>query len=124
MLRFCLPVLGTAMLAARVAAASHSEQFGAGQAAHTESCAACHGETGRGGPGYANPIWGPGAQLAKYRSAAGLFEYGQLMMRFDDPTRVSDEVKLAITLYLLANHGVLPQDARLDPGSAGGVALR
>lgn len=124
MLRFFVPVLGAALFVAPVTAASPSEQFRAGQAAYAENCAACHGETGRGGPGYANPIWGPGAQLAKYRNAAGLFEYNQLMMPFDDPTRVADEVKLAITLYLLANHGVLPQDARLDPGNAGGVALR
>jgi cytochrome c len=124
MLRLLVPVLGASLLVVPVTAASPSEQFRAGQAAYAENCAACHGETGRGGPGYANPIWGPGAQIAKFRNAAGLFEYHQLMMPFDDPTRVPDDVKMAITLYVLANHGVLQQDARLDAASAGAIALR
>jgi mono/diheme cytochrome c family protein len=63
MLRHVVPALGALLLAAPVIAASPSEQFRAGQAAYAENCAACHGETGRGGPGYANPIWGPGAQI-------------------------------------------------------------
>lgn len=117
--------LSVALVAAvPVVASSPSPQFAAGRAAFAESCAACHGETGRGGPGYANPIWGQGAQLAKYRTAAGLFEYHQLMMPFDDPTRISDELKWALTLYVLANHGTLGQDAQLGPANAGAVAIR
>ena len=39
----------------------------------------CHGENGRGGQGYANPIWGAGAQIKKFKNAQGLFEYHQLL---------------------------------------------
>jgi mono/diheme cytochrome c family protein len=125
MTRYLALALGAALVAAvPVVASSPSQQFTAGRAAFAENCANCHGENGRGGPGYANPIWGPGAQLTKYRTAAGLFEYHQLMMPFDDPTRISDELKWALTLYVLVNHGTLQQDARLDAGNAAGIALR
>jgi mono/diheme cytochrome c family protein len=105
-------------------ALAQSAQFRIGEAAYAANCVQCHGETGRGGPGYANPIWGPGAQLAKYRTAAGLFEYHQLMMPFDDPTRMNDDTKLAITLYVLARHGVVQHDAQLNAGNMAGIAIR
>lgn len=125
MIRYLVPAAGVALLLGLpVVAQAPSEQFLAGRASFAENCAACHGEAGRGGPGYANPIWGQGAQLAKYRTAFGLFEYHQLMMPFDDPTRIDDETKWALTLYVLVNHGVLRPEARLDAASARSVALR
>ena len=125
--RIFLALAGAAALAASplvLASPAPSDQFRAGQAIYAESCAACHGDTGRGGPGFANPIWGAGASLAKYRTAAGLFEYHQIMMPFDDPTRLADELKWAVTLYLLANHGTVAPDTRLDAANAGGIAIR
>lgn len=113
-----------AVIALPALSGDESAQFRAGRAAYAENCAQCHGETGRGGPGYANPIWGRGAQLAKYRTAMGLFEYHQLMMPFDDPTRIADDLKWAMTLYVLVNHGVLPPEATLDAGNAAAIAIR
>jgi mono/diheme cytochrome c family protein len=101
-----------------------SEQFRQGRAVFAEACAICHGETGQGGPGYANPIWGDRAQIAKYRTAQGLFEYHQMLMPFDDPMRLSDDAKWAVTLYVLANHGTMPRDATLDAQNAGSVQIR
>lgn len=119
-----LLLLAAALSLAAGKAAASSEQFLRGQAAFAETCAQCHGATGRGGPGYANPIWGQGAQIAKYKTAAGLFEYNQLLMPFDDPTRVSDEAKWAVTLYILANHGAVPPASTLGPGNAASVPIR
>ena len=105
-------------------AQSGSKQFKQGRAVFAETCAMCHGDAGRGGPAYANPIWGPGAQITKYRTAQGLFEYHQMLMPFDDPSRVPDDAKWAVTLYVLANQGVLPADGTLGPQNAGTVQIR
>jgi len=117
--------LGAALaMAVPVLASAPSAQFQRGQAAFVENCAACHGENGRGGSGYANPIWGQGAQLAKYRNAAALFEYHQLMMPFDDPTRITDELKWDLTLYVLVRHGTLAEGAELGAANAASVPIR
>lgn len=100
-----------------------SEQVRRGRAVFAAACSACHGETGRGGVGYANPIWGDGARIAKYKHAGALFEYNQLLMPFDDPTRVGDEAKWAVTAYILAEHGALPRDGTLGPDNAASVVI-
>lgn len=115
---------GVALLATQRTTIADSDQFRAGETAYAQTCAACHGEAGRGGSGYANPIWGQGARIAKFRDAAGLFEYNQMLMPFDDPTRVSDELKWAVTLYLLAKHGAVSADGTLGPQNASGVPIR
>jgi cytochrome c len=119
-----IPVAAVCLAAASGLANVPSRQFTEGQAAYAEHCAVCHGETGRGGPGFANSIWGQGARISKFRTAAELFEYHQLMMPFDDPSRVSDEVKWAVTLYLLANHGTVAPSTTLDAATAGSIAIR
>jgi cytochrome c len=113
-----------ALLAVPSLAAAQSPQFQQGAATFAETCAVCHGATGRGGAAYANPIWGQGAQLAKFGTAQGLFEYHQLLMPFDNPQRVSDELKWAVTLYVLANHGAVGNDTTLGPANAGSVRIR
>ena len=86
-------------------------------------CALCHGANGRGGQGYANPIWGEGAQIRKFKHAQGLFEYHQLLMPFNDPTLLTDDQKWAVTAYLLANHGVLVRGDTLDPAKASQLTI-
>lgn len=117
-------MLVVASIASPSGADAQSAQYREGQRLFAEACAACHGPTGRGGPAYANPIWGQGAQLSKYGTAQGLFEYQQMLMPFDDPSRVSDALKWAVTLYVLANHGTLPRDATLGPQNAGAIRIR
>lgn len=120
-----VPLLAVGLLAAVPALAQPSEQFRAGQAAYAETCAVCHGANGRGGAAFATPIWGQGSNIAaKFPTGAQLLEYNQLLMPFDDPSRVSDELKLAITLYMLANHGAVPVGASLTEAGAAGVAIR
>jgi mono/diheme cytochrome c family protein len=117
-------LLITALVALPSLAAAESPQFREGQRLFAETCSACHGPTGRGGPAYANPIWGQGAQIAKFGTAQGLFEYHQMLMPFDDPSRLSDELKWAVTLYVLANHGAVGSDATLGPQNAGSIRIR
>jgi mono/diheme cytochrome c family protein len=114
----------TVLLAWPMFAAAQSPQYREGQKLFAETCAICHGPTGRGGPAYANPIWGQGAQIAKFGTAQGLFEYHQMLMPFDNPARVSDELKWAVTLYVLANHGAVGNDTTLGPQNAGTVRIR
>ncbi len=105
--------------------AQPSAQFQAGQAAYAETCAVCHGANGRGGAAFATPIWGPGSNIAaKFPTGAQLLEYNQMLMPFDDPSRVSDELKLAITLYMMANHGALRPEASVSEAEIGPVAIR
>lgn len=123
MTRVSALLMGAALLAAPALGTGGSEQFRQGQATFAETCAMCHGENGRGGAGYANPIWGEGAQIAKFVTAERMFEYHRDLMPFDDPTRVSDEAKWAVTLFILANHGAVPADATLGPQNAASVAI-
>jgi cytochrome c len=101
-----------------------SPQIAEGQRLYAENCAACHGDDGRRGAGFQTPIWGERTQIAKFNNALGLFEYNQMMMPFDDPTRLSDEQKWAIIAYMLANHGAIPRDATLDAATAATVRIR
>ncbi|WP_161988461.1 c-type cytochrome [Elioraea sp. Yellowstone] len=117
---------GVAMLAARGVpqALAASSQVERGRAVYAEACAVCHGEDGRGGAGFGNPIWGEGAQIRKFRHGAGLLEYNLTLMPFDDPTRVSDDDKLAVTAYILARHGAMAEGATLSEAEAAAIAIR
>ncbi len=124
---FVAAALG-ASIAATVPAASpgkaENPQLERGRAVYAAACAVCHGDDGRGGAGYGNPIWGPGAQIAKFGKAAELLAYNLMLMPFDDPTRVPDEDKLAVTAYLLHRHGVLAEGVELTEETARALALR
>jgi S-disulfanyl-L-cysteine oxidoreductase SoxD len=101
-----------------------SPQIAEGERLYAENCAACHGEDGKRGAGFQTPIWGERTQIGKFNDALGLFEYNQLMMPFDDPTRLTDEQKWAIIAYMLANHGAIARNATLDAGMAATVRIR
>jgi cytochrome c len=101
-----------------------SRQVAEGHRLYMENCAACHGEDGQRGAAYQTPIWGSRAQIRKFETALGLFEYNQLTMPFNDPNQINDVEKLAIVAFLLANHGAMPADATLEYGQAAGIRLR
>jgi cytochrome c len=115
-------LLGPAALA--TAGGERSPQVSHGARLYAEHCAACHGDDGRAGAGYQTPIWGQGAKIARFEHAMGLFEYNQMMMPFDDPTKMSDEDKWAVTAYILANHGAMTPSSALAPAEAGTIAIR
>lgn len=119
------PTILAAALAATPAlpAFAESDQIAEGARLFAETCAICHGADGRGGQGYPNPIWGDGAQIRKFSHAQGLFEYNQLLMPFDDPTKLDNDEKWAVVAYILANHGVIARDEELAPEEASTIAI-
>ena len=82
---------------ALASANSPSAQIQAGEGLYLQHCALCHGAKGRDATVFPRPIWGPGHELAKFQHARGLFEYLQSLMPFDDPTKLDDTAKIAIT---------------------------
>lgn len=115
--------LGTVFPAA-VPARAENPQLERGRAVYAEACAVCHGADGRGGPGYGNPIWGQGAQIAKFGHAGELLVYTVMLMPFDDPTKLSDEDKLAATAYVLHRHGALAEGKELTVENAKSLVLK
>ncbi|WP_114376157.1 c-type cytochrome [Elioraea thermophila] len=114
----------TVSLPTAAPARAENPQLERGRTVYAEACAVCHGADGRGGPGYGNPIWGQGAQIAKFGHAGELLAYTQMLMPFDDPTRIPDEDKLAVTAYVLHRHGVLAEGMKLTVENAKSVTLK
>lgn len=83
---------------------------------YQQNCALCHGVTGRDATVFPRPIWGPGHDIAKFGTAKGLFEYLQLLMPFDDPSKMDDVQKTAVVAYMLVRNGNLSPDATLPVG--------
>jgi cytochrome c len=119
-----LAALAVSSVALASGTSPRSQQVSQGARLFAENCAACHGDDGRAGAGYQTPIWGQGAKIARFETAMGLFEYNQMMMPFDDPTKLSDEDKWAISAYMLANHGAIAPTAELVPAAAGAIAIK
>lgn len=101
-----------------------SAQVTQGAALYAEHCALCHGADGKRGAGFQTPIWGPGTQIAKFANAQGLFEYNQMLMPFNDPTTLNDEQKMAITAYILANHGAMPRTGEVTAANMATIPIR
>ena len=118
------PVLGAAIPLALGAGPAPSPQIAEGARLYAEHCALCHGADGRRGEGFQTPIWGERTQIRKFNTAFGLFEYNQMLMPFDDPSKLTDEQKWAVVAYILANHGTIPRDATLDPAQAKNIPIR
>jgi hypothetical protein len=62
--------------------------------------------------------------IPKFRTAQGRFACHPILMPFDDPARVPDTLKWAITWFILANHGALPRETALGPEHAASVPIR
>lgn len=118
-----LGVLAWASTALSQAPAPHAQVQRGGES-YAKHCALCHGEDGRGGTAFPRPIWGGGHDLAKFGNARGLIEYLQLQMPFDDPTKVSDEEKLAIAAFMLTRNGTLKGGEPLSKAGAAATALK
>ncbi len=102
-----------------VAAADEpSEQVAHGAELYAANCAICHGDDGMGGAGFPSPVWGEGSQIRKFSHGRGLFEYNAMLMPFDDPSKLDMDEKLAVTAYLLANHGAMAASDTITAGDA------
>ncbi len=110
--------------AAQAQAATRSAQVELGARLYATHCSLCHGADGKRGAAFQTPIWGGGALIARFGHGQGLFEYLQLLMPFDDPSKLSDEQKWAVTAFMLVSHGALPAQQTLGPGNAKGIAIK
>ncbi len=113
-LRIAACAFGFLLAAVAPVAAQESPQVKQGGALFKEHCAKCHGDDGRGGEGYGNPLWGNGGVIGKFATVAELYEYNQLMMPFDNPAAINDKEKLAVVAFILANHNVIKRNEIVD----------
>ena len=101
-----------------------------GKQLYAQQCAACHGATGREGP---DPVLvGGQGTLATQQPvltigsfwpyATTVFDYIRRAMPFNAPGSLADQQVYALTAFLLAANGVVPQDTVLDKASL--AALR
>lgn len=93
-----------------------SAQVLQGASLYQQNCALCHGVNGRDASVFPRPIWGNGHDIAKFSNAKGLFEYLQMLMPFDNPAKVNDVDKTAITSYMLVRNGNLLASETLPTG--------
>ena len=120
-----LPILGMVVgFSAASGTMAPSRQVSEGQQLYMENCAACHGDDGQRGAAYQTPIWGARAQIRKFETALGLFEYNQIAMPFNDPNQINDVEKLSIVAFLLANHGAMPASTTLEYGGTASILIR
>lgn len=96
--------------------ANASPQVLLGAKLFQQHCSLCHGVQGRNATVFPKPIWGPGHDIAKFGTSKGLFEYLQLVMPFDNPAKINDADKLAVTAYMLARNGNMKPDGQLPVG--------
>jgi len=93
-----------------------------GKQHYAQQCAACHGASGREGP---DPVLvGGQGTLATQQPvltigsfwpyATTVFDYIRRAMPFNAPGSLSDQQVYALTAFLLAANGVVPQDTVLD----------
>lgn len=118
----CLPLSGLFATRSSVLA-QEAPQIAQGRAHYVEHCQLCHGADGQKGEAYQMPIWGPGAQIAKFGNAQGLVDYMQLMP-FNDPSLLNETQKLAVVAYMLAQHGSIKPSDTLQPNQTGTVPIR
>jgi cytochrome c len=97
----------------------------AGAQVYATHCVACHGAGGAGQPND-RLVGGQGTlnQLAQTRTlgsywpyASTVFDYIRRAMPFHAPQSLSNDQVYAVTAYLLAENGIIEQNAKLDARS-------
>ncbi|MFN4099941.1 MAG: c-type cytochrome [Pararhodobacter sp.] len=98
-------------------------QIGSGAEVWRDHCAACHGDLGEGGGGYASPVIDTRG-LDKLRTGHRLFIYNRGMMPFQEPGSLDEEAYWQVTAWMMAMNGWLDTlDAPLGADNARGVAI-
>ena len=96
--------------------ANASPQIAEGAKLYQANCSICHGVNGRDAAAFPRPIWGQGQDIKKFLTAKGLFDYLQMLMPFDDPNKINDQQKTAITAFMLLQNGNIPANVTLPLG--------
>jgi hypothetical protein len=61
--------------------------------------------------------------LSKFATTKGLFEYLQMLMPFDNPSKINDEQKTAIVAFMAVMHGAA-KPAESKPLGGNSVVLK
>ena len=96
-----------------------SPQIIDGAKLYQSNCSVCHGVNGRDAATFPRPMWGQGQDIKQFLTAKGLFDYLQMLMPFDDPNKINDQQKTAITAFMLLQNGNVPATAILPLGGDG-----
>ncbi len=118
-------------VAPTVAGSSSTAPAGAGQTAgqlaeqgktvFASHCAKCHGDQGQGVTAPANI--GPNAQLDKYSTAKGLYDYVSTLMPNDAPGSLTPDEYLQVTSFLLLQNNFVTPETPISPSTLGGISL-
>jgi mono/diheme cytochrome c family protein len=101
--------------------AGPSGSVGAGAAVYAARCAECHGDRLEG-MGRFPPLVGR-QTVPDYPNARVLYEYIRRAMPYNRPGSLSDEEALSVTVYLLNQNGLLPDDGVLTLDELDGFTL-
>jgi mono/diheme cytochrome c family protein len=111
-------------ISATTALAQDSAQVAAGKEVYAQFCALCHGAEGKRGEGFQTPIWGEGSLIAsKFGNVQAMIDYMQIMP-FNDPALINDTQRLAVTAYVLANHGTILRSGEILPQGAASIPIK
>jgi mono/diheme cytochrome c family protein len=102
-----------------------------GRVIFEQTCAACHGDKGQGG--LADRLVGGFGTLTKpnpvrtvgsyWPYATTLFDFIRRAMPFNAPGTLSNDDVYAVSAYLLALNGIVPDDAVLGRGSLSNIQM-
>ncbi len=92
-----------------------------GKLVFASHCAKCHGEQGQGVTAPANI--GPSAQLQKYKTAKGLYDYVSTVMPNDAPGSLSSQEYLQVVSYILVQNEFVTPDTPIQPDKLDSIPL-
>ncbi len=92
-----------------------------GKAVFASHCAKCHGDQGQGVTAPANI--GPTAQLQKYNTAKGLYDYVSTLMPNDAPGSLSQQEYLQVVSYLLVQNKFVTPNTPIIPDTLQSIPL-
>jgi len=102
-----------------------------GRAIYAEACAGCHGDKGQGG--LADRLAGGFGTLSQQNPvrtvgsfwpyATTLFDFVRRAMPFNQPATLTNDQVYAVSAYVLALNGIVPDDAVLDAASLPRIAM-
>jgi mono/diheme cytochrome c family protein len=92
-----------------------------GKLVFASHCAKCHGDQGQGVTAPANI--GPNAQLEKYKTAKGLYDYVSTVMPNDAPGSLSQQEYMQVVSYLLVQNKFVSPQTPINPNTLDNIPL-
>ena len=92
-----------------------------GKAVFSGKCAGCHGDQGQGRT--APAVIGTGANLAKYNTGKGLYDFVNASMPMNAPGSLSSQDYLGVTSYLLVQNNYVRGETPISNGLLDAIRL-